>query len=415
MDDNWRSGPKPIEGEYKVLEEREVRDTYPPSGSGGYLEVDPNPPYVTYVLLGLNIAMWLLMTLAGMLLRLNLNQQLLLFGAKVNVLIAQGQYWRLFTAMFLHIGIMHLFFNSYALYLYGPVVEKLFGKQKFILVYLLSGLMGSLFSYLFSPNPAAGASGAIFGLMGSLLYFRQRKRDVFQRIFGPGLLIIIGINLFYGFVQPGIDNWGHIGGLVGGFILGNAVGLYRENRYLAKRILLFILLTAIFATGMWYGQQVHGSGILLDRAISSLREGDLASAEVHAIKAAKGTGNPQEVKQVLEAVYLTKAKEYANTADYSSALKAVNSLLDYYVEDTRYRLYRAAIFEELRNYEGAFLDYAFVLEKESATVQLLYLAGQAAYYSGRPAEARDLLTRALELSPNLRQARDLLQKLDTSI
>lgn len=186
---DWRRRPDIIEGEYEVIEEREVRG-FNNQPTGDYLRTDPTPPYVTYAILGINIVAWLLMNLLGLLFGWNLNIQLLLFGAKVNELIAHGQYWRLLTAMFLHIGIMHLFFNSYALYIYGPVVERLYGKVKFTIVYLLSGLLGSLASYAFSPNPAAGASGAIFGLMGSLLYFRQRRRTLFQRVFGPGLLII---------------------------------------------------------------------------------------------------------------------------------------------------------------------------------------------------------------------------------
>ncbi|HOB20502.1 MAG TPA: rhomboid family intramembrane serine protease, partial [Candidatus Atribacteria bacterium] len=158
------------------------------------------------------------------------------------------------TAMFLHIGIMHLFFNSYALYASGPIVEKLYGKLRFVLVYIVSGLTGSLFSYVFSPYPAAGASGAIFGLMGSLLYFRRRRRDIYQRVFGPRLLMIIAINLFYGFVQPGIDNWGHIGGLVGGYLVGNATGLYKERGFGLRKLLIWLLLIAVFASGLYYGR-----------------------------------------------------------------------------------------------------------------------------------------------------------------
>jgi rhomboid protease GluP len=126
----------------------------------------------------------------------------------------------------------------------------------------LSGLMGSLFSYMFSPNPAAGASGAIFGLMGSLLYFRQRKKDLFRRIFGAGLLMIIAINLFYGMVQPNIDNWGHIGGLIGGYLVGNAIGLYKESRLDAKKLLVWALIAIIFLLGLRYGQAKYAIRML---------------------------------------------------------------------------------------------------------------------------------------------------------
>jgi rhomboid protease GluP len=113
--------------------------------------------------------------------------------------------------------------------------------------------MGSLFSYILSPNPAVGASGAIFGLMGALIYFRRCRRSTFQRVFGPGLFIIIGINLFLGFIQPGIDNWGHIGGLIGGFLVGSAVGLYGEHRLSINKVICWVLIIVIFTLGIWYG------------------------------------------------------------------------------------------------------------------------------------------------------------------
>jgi rhomboid protease GluP len=205
----------------------------------------------------LNIAAFLLMSLFGLFFGLNQSEQLFLFGAKWNILIAYGQYWRLLTAMFLHVGIIHLFFNSYALYIYGPIVESLFGKAKFIVIYLASGLMGSLFSYIFSPNPSAGASGAIFGLMGSLLYFRQRKKDIFRRVFGPRLFMIIVINLFYGLTNTGIDNWGHIGGLIGGYLVGSAVGLIREKMYKPKKLLIWALIILTFVFGLRYGKEKY--------------------------------------------------------------------------------------------------------------------------------------------------------------
>lgn len=246
-----------IEGEYELLEVRDMEDKGRQSYERPYLITDPKPPYVTYALLASNIIAYLLMTIIGLFFGWDLNQQLYVLGAKVNILIAHGQYWRLFTAMFLHVGLVHLFFNSYALYIYGPIVEKLFGKTRFALIYIGSGLYGSLSSYLFSSNPAAGASGAIFGLMGSLLYFRQRKKDSFRRIFGPQLIIIILINLFYGSVQPSIDNWGHIGGLVGGYLIANSLGLYKEDGVGGFKVFLWTLLIVIFLLGLYVGRHKH--------------------------------------------------------------------------------------------------------------------------------------------------------------
>lgn len=261
MFDN-RNDKDPIEGDYEIIDERDVYEEQygqPDYSGGGYyggsfISLDKRPPYVTYVLLGINILAWILMTLTGYIFGWDLSDQLLVFGAKVNIFIAYGQYWRLLSAMFLHVGIVHLFFNSYALYANGPVVESLFGKAKFAAVYLLSGLIGSIFSYVFSPNASAGASGAIFGLLGSLLYFRRRNKEIFSRVFGSRLMMVIGINLFYGFVQPGIDNWGHIGGMIGGYLVANAVGLYRENGNKGKKLMFWMIILTIFILGLWFGR-----------------------------------------------------------------------------------------------------------------------------------------------------------------
>ncbi len=271
MRDEWGRRPEIIEGEYEVIEEWDAGGTYYRRKKRNF-RLNPDMPYITYGILALNIGIWLIMSFVGTVFGLDLYYQLLYFGAKINHLIIRGEYWRLFTAMFLHIGITHLFFNSYALYIYGSVVEKLFGKIRFVLIYMIAGLMGSLLSYLFSPNPAAGASGAIFGLMGSLLYLLRRKGGLYKRIFGPGLYIVIGVNLLFGFIQPGIDNWGHIGGLIGGFLAANAVGLQDERRLTMRKAVTWLLVIACFAVGIWYGQRKYAPVMYIESSNYMLME-----------------------------------------------------------------------------------------------------------------------------------------------
>lgn len=144
------------------------------------------------------------------------------FGAKVNQLIAQGEVWRLFTAMFLHSGVIHLLLNLYGLYFLGPLVEGFYGHRRFITIYLLGGLFGSLASYAFVPNDSLGASGAIFGLVGATTVFLLRYREQAGsrgRSLLQNMIILIVINLIFGLNTPGIDNWGHIGGLIGGALV----------------------------------------------------------------------------------------------------------------------------------------------------------------------------------------------------
>ncbi len=149
---------------------------------------------------------------------------LVLMGAKVNDRIARGDYWRLLTATFLHANLIHIFFNGYALYALGPETERIYGTWRFLGLYVLAGLAGSLASYLMSPAISVGASGAIFGMIGGLGVFYYLNRATlgdFGKAQVQNMVTIAMVNLFIGFAAQGtIDNWGHMGGLVGGALAG---------------------------------------------------------------------------------------------------------------------------------------------------------------------------------------------------
>jgi membrane associated rhomboid family serine protease len=145
-------------------------------------------------------------------------------GAMQPLAIAQGhQYWRLFTAMFLHAGLLHLALNMYGLYLFGTIIEQAFGEIRFLAIYLAAGLMASVASFLFSDprSVAVGASGAIFGLLGAWVAFNFRRRgNTFAAANLRMAALLIGLNLFLGFSIRGIDNFAHLGGLVTGIVAG---------------------------------------------------------------------------------------------------------------------------------------------------------------------------------------------------
>ena len=151
---------------------------------------------------------------------------LLEWGAKSRAEILQGQLWRFITPVFLHVSIPHVFVNMYSLYAIGPAVERFFGTRRFLAIYLLCGVSGVIFSLAFSPYPSAGASGSIFGLLGALAVFLYQHRELFGR-FGRlqlrQLIIVALLNLALG-LMPGIDNWGHLGGLMAGSVLAWMVG-----------------------------------------------------------------------------------------------------------------------------------------------------------------------------------------------
>lgn len=174
-------------------------------------------PYVTIILAVLNIIVFILLTLAG---GSTNTKTLILFGAKVNALILQGQVWRLFTSMFIHIGFLHLAFNLYALWILGSFCEERFGRRRFLFTYLLSGLGGSLASFLFTDALSAGASGAIFGILGALVPYAWKQPLLWKSGFGKNLIVIIVLNLGLGIVQPQIDIYAHLGGLFMGLLIG---------------------------------------------------------------------------------------------------------------------------------------------------------------------------------------------------
>lgn len=177
-------------------------------------------PYITYFLIALNVIFYIVPILLGD------YQWILNSGCVHGPSIRGGQYYRLLTGMFLHGSIFHIFFNCYALYIIGSQIESFMGKTKYIIIYLFSGIMGSLFSMTFGGATASiGASGAIFGLMGALLYFGYYYRVYLGNVLKSQIVPLILFNLILGFIIPGVDNFGHIGGLVGGLLITRALGV----------------------------------------------------------------------------------------------------------------------------------------------------------------------------------------------
>ena len=199
-------------------------------------------PIVTYIIMAICIILFILMELSG---GSTNSQTLLKYGANLDVLVKNGEYYRLFTCIFLHIGIMHLLCNMYSLYIIGREVENLFGKIKYIIIFILSGIFGSIMSLAFTHNTiSAGASGAIFGLLGALLYFGMHYRTYLGEAIKRSIIPIIVVNLIIGFFAEGIDLAAHIGGLVGGVLVAMMVGVPDKSK--TKDIINGTILTIIY-------------------------------------------------------------------------------------------------------------------------------------------------------------------------
>jgi rhomboid protease GluP len=192
----------------------------PPAGVRREVQVQPpqGQPVVTYTLLIISILVYLLQLATQYLLA---GTDLpALYGMKINPFIIQGQLWRLITPVFLHGSILHLAFNMYALLIFGPGLERYYGHVRYLALYFVAGFAGNVASFLFTDAPSLGSSTAIFGLLGAEAVFLYRNRELFgsrsQRAL-INLITIAVLNLFIG-LSPGsgIDNWGHIGGLLGG-------------------------------------------------------------------------------------------------------------------------------------------------------------------------------------------------------
>ena len=192
-------------------------------------------PIVTYVLIGLCALMFVVSGFGYS------TKKLLLFGANYGPLVKLGEWYRLVACMFLHAGIIHFGLNMYSLYIVGPRVEDFFGKWKFLLIYMLSGISGSLLSIGINGNVVSvGASGAIFGLFGALTYFGYSYRGYIGAIVKSQIMPIVFYNLLMGFFIPGIDIWGHVGGLIGGLITSYMLGSIENKKYNLSNICLLI-------------------------------------------------------------------------------------------------------------------------------------------------------------------------------
>lgn len=202
-------------------------------------------PVMTFIMLGIILVIFTIVEMYGSSTDIS---TLIAFGAKFNPLILEGEWWRFFNAMFLHIGIFHLLMNSLALFYLGGAVERIYGTIRFMFIYFVAGFFGSVASFAYNEHVSAGASGAIFGCFGALLYFGVIHRRLFFRTMGMNVLFILAINLGFGFLVPMVDNGAHIGGLVGGFLASAIVNLPNKKHY--GRQVVVLLITIISISGL---------------------------------------------------------------------------------------------------------------------------------------------------------------------
>jgi len=221
-------------------------------------------PYVTYTIIGITVFFYVLQLLSEYALG---NDILVIYGARINEAILAGELWRFLTPALLHGSLPHIAFNMYALLSFGTSLERFLGHGRFFLLYVLGAFAGNVASFLFSPGYSVGASTAIFGLLGAEAVFLIQNRKAFPGQFRSAIgniIFIAAINLFVIGSLPGIDNWGHIGGLIGGLMftsfagpLWEIEGVYPAYHFVDKRSFRSVMIGAavvilIFgALAMW--------------------------------------------------------------------------------------------------------------------------------------------------------------------
>ena len=209
-------------------------------------------PYITYFLIAVNVILYFIPVLIGQ--YYNIVSKFSVFGPSIR----SGEYYRLITGIFLHGNFLHLLFNCYALYVIGSQIENYLGKYKYIIIYLFSGVIGSLFSMIFNANSASiGASGAIFGLLGALVYFGYYYRVFLGNVVKSQIIPVIVFNLFLGFLLSGVDNFAHIGGLIGGCMITRSLGI-KDKTSTFEKVNGWII-TAIFVIFILYFAFVYSA------------------------------------------------------------------------------------------------------------------------------------------------------------
>ena len=235
----YENQPGDFFGIRAVFESMDAKQSRQDLGNGRKLEDDASKesgwkgiPFVSVGLAAVNVIVFLVLTFLG-----DTEDAVFMVdhgAAYPELVIGKGEWYRLFTCMFLHFGIDHLMNNMVLLVVAGTQLERALGKIKYLMLYLAAGLGSSLLSLGMMVKTgdlavAAGASGAVYGIIGALLWVAIRNRGKFENLTTRGLVIMIGLCLYFGFTSTGVDNWGHVGGLVSGFIL--CILLYRKRRH----------------------------------------------------------------------------------------------------------------------------------------------------------------------------------------
>jgi membrane associated rhomboid family serine protease/Flp pilus assembly protein TadD len=355
---------------------------------------------LTHVLVGANIAVFLAMALAsGSIMDFN-GEVMVRFGANFGPFTLSGEWWRLFTYMFLHGGLMHIAFNMWCLWDLGALCESLYGRWTYAAIYLLTGVAAGLASVGWNPGTlSVGASGAIFGLAGALIASFYLGEFSVPRIAIQGtlrsLLFFVGFNVLFGTMMSGIDNAAHGGGLVSGLILGALIARVApqpDNLVRRASVLLFmVLIVGGAALGI---HQWRGSGIHFGRSGMDARENvDRMIGELQK----KVKQSPQDAS-----AHYSLAHAYFANGQLPEAESKLKRVLDLQPQNIRARMDLGAAYLDHEQPKEAQEQFTHVIAQDSNHVGAHAGLGVALADQGNHAAAIEEYKNALRLKPKTR-------------
>lgn len=329
-------------------------------------------PRLTYLFIFINLAMFAWLEYQG---GSTNTLTLIQYGAKYNPAILDGEWWRILSSMFLHIGFIHIAMNMLALYYLGTPVERMYGSLRFFFIYFVSGISGGIASFALSSSVAAGASGAIYGLFGALLFFGVVYKKLFFQTMGTNLLWIIALNIMMSFSIPQIDMGAHIGGLIGGFLASAIVHFPKKRNLVLQMIGLLILCVCGLAT-TWYGLFHH--------------ENDY---------------DPRLQAQI--------SQEYAKEGENERAIDIVDEALRY-EESADLYFSRAYAYSQLGNMDKAYEDLKTSISLRPSFALAHYNLSVVYQHKQNREKALEHAREAVDLNPGDERFQDHLQSLENS-
>ena len=362
---------------------------------------------VTPALVAINVIVYIVMVARGVDAFAPTSQSLVAWGAGFTPLTAGGEWWRLLTSTFIHIGFMHLLMNMYVLLDGGYRVERVFGNVGFLVLYLASGLLASVTSHFFHPNVVcAGASGAIFGVYGALLAFGLRCPGAITGI-KKGVMTFIAYNLVYGFAQQGIDMAAHLGGLATGFLCGLVMALPLTREAVAGRrwriplvaggaaalvLLGSVRLAGLVSAGLAVPPLSPAAAGELNQAIAHLKKGENDQAIARLDKAI-------QLQPKYALLYTIRGGAYADKGNLDAAMRDCNQAVELAPKSAMVYAGRGEVYAQKGDHDKALADFTKAIELNPKYADAYRDRANACYNKGDYDKAIADYSKAIELNP----------------